>query len=207
MDLGVISGATTNPKILSLEEAGYVFKDRIQEIIKLVHGPVSVELTEEEFAPMVKQAQEFSSWDKEHIVIKVPMGLVGLKVASTLEGKYGIKTNVTVVMSFNQAYLAALAGATYVSIFSGRIKDMGYNPTEVISKTREMIDREGLKAKIIVGSIRHFMDVNEALSSGAHIVTVPPDILKKMPCNPQTECTIREFNEIWKKINQEKKIR
>lgn len=204
---GVISGATTNPKILSMEKGAYGLKDRIKEIIQLVNGPVSVELTEEEYGPMVEQAKEFAGWDKEHIVIKVPMGAMGLKVVKTLEGDFRIKTNVTAIMSFNQAYLAALAGATYISIFFGRIRDMGYSAEDVISKTRELIDLEGLKAKIIVGSIRHFMDVNTAICVGAHIVTVPPQILKAMPCNPGTDCTIKEFNAIWKKMKDENKIK
>ena len=97
-------------------------------------------------------------------------------------------------------YLAALAGATYVSIFFGRIKDMGYDPQQVISDTREMLDREELKAQIITGSIRHFMDVNEALLAGAHIVTVTPPILKKMTWNPASESTIEEFNKIWREM-------
>jgi len=207
VSLGVISGATTNPKILSMEEPGYVFKDRIKEIIKLVNGPVSVELTEEELDPMVRQAKEFAGWDREYIVIKIPMGSTGLKAVRILEGELKIKTNVTAVMAFNQAYLACLAQAAYVSIFAGRIKDMGFDPAEVISQTRELIERENLKTRIIVGSIRHFMDVNDALCAGAHIVTVPPLVLKAMPYNPATEKTIKEFNDIWKKMKEEKKIR
>ncbi len=100
-------------------------------------------------------------------------------------------------MSFNQAYLAALAGATYVSLFSGRIRDMGYDVEPVILETRSILDREELDSKIIVGSIRHMMDVNEALQAGAHIVTVPPAILRKMLWNPRTDETIREFNTAW----------
>ena len=99
--------------------------------------------------------------------------------------------------TFNQAYLAALAGGTYVSIFSGRVRDMGYDVRPVIAQTREQIDREGLAAKIIIGSIRHFMDVNESLEAGAHIVTVPPAIRRKMLHNPKTDETIREFNTAW----------
>ena len=91
----------------------------------------------------------------------------------------------------------ALAGGTYVSIFSGRVRDMGYDVRPVIAQTRDQIDREGLSAKIIIGSIRHFMDVNESLEAGAHIVTVPPAILRKMLHNPKTDETIREFNTAW----------
>ncbi len=112
-------------------------------------------------------------------------------------------TNVTCMMSFNQAYLAALAGATYVSIFSGRVKDMGYDVRPIVRETRAILDREGIGSKIIVGSVRHMADVNEALMDGAHIVTVPPPILRKMLWNPRTESTIREFNDAW--ANRKKK--
>lgn len=130
------------------------------------------------------------------IVIKVPFSGVGLRVAHALAG-LGVPTNVTCLMSFHQAYLAALAGATYVSIFSGRIRDMGYDPSPVIAETRAQIDREGLTARIIVGSVRHLHDVSEALSAGAHIVTVPPPIFRAMLRHPRTEETIREFNSAW----------
>jgi transaldolase len=101
------------------------------------------------------------------------------------------------MMSFHQAYLAALAGATYVSIFSGRIRDMGYDPRPVIADTRAQLDREGLATRIIVGSVRHLHDVSEALSAGAHVVTVPPPIFRAMLRHPRTEETIREFNAAW----------
>jgi transaldolase len=100
-------------------------------------------------------------------------------------------------MAMNQAYLAALAGATYVSIFSGRVRDMGYNVFPVIESTRKILDREGLAAKIIVGSMRHMMDVNEALEAGAHCPTITPPILRKMVWNPRTIETINEFNTAW----------
>jgi transaldolase len=98
----------------------------------------------------------------------------------------------------NQADLAALAGATYVSIFSGRVRDMGYNVRPVIEQTRAILDRENLPSKIIVGSMRHMMDVNEALECGAHVPTVTPPILRKMVWNPRTIETIAEFNNAWR---------
>jgi transaldolase len=93
--------------------------------------------------------------------------------------------------------LASLAGATYVSLFSGRVRDMGYDVKPVIQETRNILDREKLASQIIVGSVRHMMDVNEALQCGAHILTVPPAILRKMLWNPRTDETIREFNTAW----------
>jgi transaldolase len=204
---GIISGATTNPKIICQDKISGDLEPVIKRIIELVKGPVSVEVTEEKFDEMVAQAEKFASWDRENIVIKVPIGKDALKVTHTLENELGIKTNVTCMMSFNQAYLAALAGATYVSIFFGRIRDMGYDPQEVIASTREMIDDEDLKAQIITGSIRHPMDVNDALLAGSHIVTVTPPILRKMLWNPGSEATVAEFNKIWQDMKKEGRIR
>jgi transaldolase len=99
----------------------------------------------------------------------------------------------------NQAYLAALGGATYVSLFSGRVRDMGYDVRPVIASTREVLERANLGSKIIIGSIRHLMDVNEALEAGAHIPTVTPQILRKMVWHPRTIETIAEFNDAWNK--------
>jgi transaldolase len=193
---GVVSGVTTNPLILAREGGGDELEPRIRAVVAASTGPVSVELTTEGEAPMLEEASQYHAWAKERICIKVPFSEAGLRVTHRLQ-KQGVKVNVTCLMSFNQAYLAALAGATYVSIFSGRVRDMGYDVRPVIGQTREQIDREGLAARIIVGSVRHFMDVNEALAAGAHIVTVPPSILRKMLHNPKTEETIREFNAAW----------
>ncbi len=193
---GVVSGVTTNPLILAREAGGADLGKRIQGVLAVSTGHVSVELTTETEGAMLEEAREYHSWAPDRICIKVPFTAVGLKVTAALS-KQGVATNVTCLMSFNQAYLAALAGGTYVSIFSGRVRDMGYDVRPVIAETRAQIDREGLDARIIVGSVRHFMDVNESLFAGAHIVTVPPPILRKMLHNPKTDETIREFNTAW----------
>jgi len=207
MKWGIVSGATTNPKIICSDGVCGELKPIITRIVELVKGPVSVEVTEERAAGMIAQAREFSSWAPAHIVIKVPISEEGLKVVNTLEKTHGIRTNVTCMMSFNQAYLAALAGASFVSIFYGRIRDMGYCAEEVIRQTALMIEREKLKARIITGSIRHFMDVNGAFLAGSHIVTITPPILKKMVWNPMSESTIEEFNKIWREMKAKGQIR
>jgi transaldolase len=194
---GVVSGVTTNPLILAREAANVDLEERIRAVIAVSRGPVSVELTSENEAAMLEEAEGYHAWAPSRVCIKVPFSEMGLRVTRTLHDK-GIATNVTCLMSFNQAYLAALAGGTYVSIFSGRVRDMGYDVRPVIADTRAQLDREGLPAKIIIGSVRHFMDVNEALSAGAHVVTVPPGILRKMLHNPKTDETIREFNDAWR---------
>jgi transaldolase len=194
---GVLSGVTTNPLIISKEAPDADLGERIREILAVSTGDVSVELTTETESEMWDEAQMYHSWDPNRVTIKVPFSEMGLRVLHQL-AKRNIKTNVTCLMALNQAYLAALAGATYVSIFSGRVRDMGYDVRPVIRSTREILDREGLTSKIIVGSMRHLMDVNEALECGAHVPTVTPPILRKMVWNPRTIETISEFNTAWR---------
>jgi transaldolase len=194
---GVVAGVTTNPLILAREAGGDDLEQRIRAVVAASTGPVSVELTAEGETAMLEEASEYHGWAPDRICIKVPFSEAGLRVSHAL-AKQGVKANVTCLMSFNQAYLAALSGAVYVSIFSGRVRDMGYDVRPVIAQTREQLDREGLRAQIVVGSVRHFIDVNEALFAGAHIVTVPPPILRKMLHNPKTEETIQEFNAAWR---------
>ena len=123
---GVISGVTTNPLIIAREAPDADLGERIREILAVSWGDVSVELTTETESEMLREAAEYHSWDPARITIKVPFSETGLRVLHQL-AKRGVKTNVTCLMAMNQAYLAALAGATYVSIFSGRVRDMGYD--------------------------------------------------------------------------------
>jgi transaldolase len=194
---GVLSGVTTNPLIIAKEAPDADLAERIREVLAVSWGDVSVELTTETEKEMIDESLVYHAWDPARITIKVPFSETGLRVLHQLV-KRGIKTNVTCLMAMNQAYLAALAGATYVSIFSGRVRDMGYDVKPIIRATREILDREGLKSKIIVGSMRHMMDVNEALECGAHVPTVTPPILRKMVWNPRTIETINEFNSAWR---------
>jgi transaldolase len=194
---GVVTGITTNPLILSREAGGQDLEPRIREVIRASRGPVSVELVSETEAEMLSEAAVYHAWDPARVCVKVPFSEIGLKVLYQLAQR-GVGTNMTCMMSFNQAYLAALAGATYVSLFSGRIRDMGYDARPIIRETRACLDREALTSKILIGSIRHLMDVNEALQDGAHVVTIPPPILRKMLWNPRTESTIEEFNTAWR---------
>jgi transaldolase len=200
---GVISGITTNPLIIAKEAPDADLGERIREVLKVSWGDVSVELTTETEKEMLEESAAYHAWDPARITIKVPFSEMGLRVLHQLTKK-GVKTNVTCLMAMNQAYLAALAGATYVSIFSGRVRDMGYDVKPIISSTRNVLDREGLESKIIVGSMRHMMDVNEALESGAHVPTITPPILRKMVWNPRTIETIDEFNNAWRNRGKKK---
>lgn len=198
---GIVSGVTTNPLIIAKEAGNVDLEARIKEVIAVSTGHVSVELTTETEPAMLEEAEKYYAWDRKRVCIKVPFSEIGMRVLHKLATR-GVPTNVTCLMSFNQAYLAALAGATYVSIFSGRVRDMGYDVRPIIGETRAILDREKLASQIIVGSIRHLMDVNEALQAGAHILTVTPPILRKMLWNPRTDETIREFNTAWAKRGQ-----
>src|SRR6202050_1175270 len=189
---GVLCGVTTNPLIIAKEAPDADLGERIREVLAVSWGDVSVELTTETEKEMLEESLQYHAWDPARITIKVPFSEIGLRVLHQLTKK-NVKTNVTCLMAMNQAYLAALAGATYVSIFSGRVRDMGYDVRPVIASTREVIDREGLASQIIVGSMRHIMDVNEALEAGAHVPTITPPILRKMVLNPRTEATIAEL--------------
>ena len=193
---GVIQGVTTNPKIFSTEEVD--LKTRVEEILSVVPGPLSVEVTTNDLDEMVVEAQRYASWS-EHVVVKVPMGPVGLQAVQILKRK-GIKTNVTAVMTVNQAMLAALAGATYASIFFARINDIGYSAVEVIRQAATLYQQSRFATQIIVGSIRVLTQINEAALAGADVVTVPYKFFAQLANHPQTEKTIQEFLEAWSNL-------
>jgi transaldolase len=197
MEWGIIDGCTTNPKILSQEE-NCNFETRMKEIIELVDGPVSIEVTTNDTDEMIKEAEEFSKWG-DNVVVKIPIGPNGLKAVKYLSKK-GIKTNVTACMTASQAILAAKVGATYVSIFMGRICDLGYDGTKVIEDTVKIFDKYNFKTEIIVGSIRHLADKDRAALAGAHIITISPKLLRFMATNSKTDETIAEFLEFWEKF-------
>jgi transaldolase len=201
LEIGVIRGVTTNPSILlkSGVKGGIKgIKGRSIEIANLIKPyPLSVEVTTNDTNKMIEQAREFANWT-DNIVVKItihgPNGeLDNLKVINQLETKYDVKINVTAMMSVQQCFLAAMAGATYVSLFGGRVNNMGYNCNKEIPILRNLLDREGLKAKIITASTREVINVIEWLSAGAHIVTVLPDILEKMIIHPYTKETVQMF--------------
>lgn len=193
---GVPSGVTTNPLIFARQAGSADLEARIRQILAVSRGPVSVEVPAADEDEMLAEARRYARWDPDRICIKVPFGEPGLRVANRLDGE-GIAVNLTCVMSFPQGYLAALAGARFVSIFSGRVRDTGYDVRPTIAKLRGQIDREGLATKIIVGSIRHLMDVAEALEAGAHVITVSPAILRQMLHHPKTDEVVAQFSQAW----------
>lgn len=189
--LGVIDGCTTNPKILSSIDRD--FEELMREILDLVDGPVSIEVTSNEEEEMVEQARRFDSWG-DNAVVKLPMNVPGLRATNTV-GAAGVDVNVTACMAPNQALLAAKAGARYASIFMGRVGDMGYDAETVIRDAVQLLDP--FDTELIVGSIRKAYDVNRAFLAGADVVTVPPGFLENLVDNPRTESSIDEFLEFW----------
>jgi transaldolase len=192
---GVVDGVTTNPSIM--------FKDGVTDLEEgarrlaglLGERPLSVEVTSNDHETMLEQARTFATWAR-NIVIKIPVvnefGESCLGVIHRLSQE-GIGVNATAILSFNQAILATKAGATYVSIFAGRVADEGSDPGITIRNVRQWLDVWGLSARIIVGSIRTVMDVQAAALAGAHIVTIPPQFLPKMVDHRYTRETVRQF--------------
>lgn len=200
---GIVSGVTTNPKILSSDKVEDI-EGRIKEIADVVDGPISVEVFSENLEEMIAEAKKYSQWHP-NVIIKIPvLNGESLKTISELKSR-DIKINATACMSLNQAVAAALAGANYISLFYGRIGDCGYDPFEVIKETAETFKNSPnlREAKIIVGSMRAVLDINKSILAGADIVTVTPPLLRKMILNPQTTETIKEFEESWKKFKSE----
>jgi transaldolase len=195
---GFASGVTTNPSILSKEKKRD-YRDIVRDIIALLndHGdalPLSIEVFTTDRYEMVRQAEEMVEdfGDYAGLTIKVPVGWDELGVIHDLASR-GIAVNATCGMAFNQAVMALNAGARYISLFFGRIRDVGYDATRVVRDVREAMDRSGSGSEIIVGSIRHMMDVNEAILAGAHIVTVPPPFFPKMCSHPKTDEAVAQF--------------
>jgi transaldolase len=194
---GVVDGVTTNPSIM-LKDGVYDLEEGARRLCKLLRDrPVSVEVTSNDQKEMLVQARTFAKW-AGNVVVKIPVvteeGKSCLEVVNTLVHE-NIAVNCTAILSFNQAMLAAKAGATYVSIFGGRVADEGGDPAGLIRSFRAWLDAWAMPARIIVGSIRSTVDVQNAAMAGAHIVTVPPQFLAKMVDHQNSRATVRQFNQ------------
>ncbi len=195
LNYGVVDGVTTNPSVM-FKDGVYDVEAGAKEIAALVNSrPVSVEVTTNDPQEMVTQARIFAKW-APNIVIKIPIinqdGIPCLGVIKTL-AEEGIKINVTAIMSFGQVVLAAKAGATYASIFSGRVADEGHDAPKLIHEAVEWLERWGYKTRIIVGSIRGVIDIQNAAVAAADIITIPPQFLAKMADHKYTRETVRQF--------------
>ncbi len=197
-DMGVICGVTTNPSLIAKE--GRDFKQVIKEITSIVDGPISAEVISLKHAEMVEEALELTKIHP-NVVIKIPMTIEGLKAVNILSDK-GIKSNVTLIFSTAQALLAARAGASYVSPFIGRIDDIGSKGIELIKEIASVFKIHNIETEIIAASVRSPIHSIEAALAGAHIATIPYNVLTQMTKNPLTDIGIEKFLKDW---NESKK--
>lgn len=197
--LGIISGVTTNPSLVSKERTTD-YEATIKEICSIIPGPISSEVTVEEIEPMIEQARQISTW-APNIVIKIPVTAEGLEVTSIL-AREGIKVNLTLCFSLNQALLGALAGATYVSPFVGRLDDIGCDGMQLVKDIVEVFKQYLLRTEVIAASIRHPEHCVTAAKVGAHIATVPYDVLMQMIRHPLTDIGISRFLSDWQHVSQ-----
>ena len=195
-DMGFLAGVTTNPTLVARE--GKDFKTVVKEICSIVDGPVSAEVISMDTAGMIAEAQELAAIHP-NVVIKIPMSESGLRAIRLLADK-GIRTNATLVFSPAQALLAARAGASFVSPFIGRIDDTGNNGLTVLDDIVSIFNQYLIDTEIIAASIRHPVHVVEAAKIGAHIATVPYNVIKQMVRHPMTDLGIARFLEDWKKV-------
>ncbi|QOV10363.1 fructose-6-phosphate aldolase [Viridibacillus arvi] len=195
---GIISGVTTNPSLVAKEQ-NISFHDRLREIADLVDGSISGEVISLDAEGMIKEGLELAAI-APNITVKLPMTPAGLTACSTLS-KQGIKTNVTLIFSANQALLAARAGATYVSPFLGRLDDLGQDGIELVRQIAEIFAIHEIPTQIIAASIRHPQHITEAALAGAHISTTPFNVLAQLFKHPLTDKGIEGFLADWNKKN------
>ncbi len=190
-DMGVICGVTTNPSLIAKE--GRVFEEVIQEIASIVDGPISgeVKATTTDAQGMIEEGREIAKLHP-NMVVKIPMTEEGLKACKVLS-KEGIKTNMTLIFTANQALLAARAGATYVSPFLGRLDDISVRGVDLISEISEMFDVSGIQTQIIAASVRNPIHVADCALAGADIATVPYKVITQMIHHPLTDAGIEKF--------------
>jgi transaldolase len=201
LKMGIIRGVTTNPTILMKDgvKGGLKgIKERSIKIAKMISPyPLSVEVTSNDYQEMIDQALEYADWEK-NIVVKITIhGPNGedhnLTVINELANRHKVKINATAMMSAQQGILAAMAGASYLSLFGGRINNMGYNSCDEIRKLRDLLDSLKFNAEIIIGSTREVLNIVEWLTAGAHIVTVTPNLIQGMIVHPYTKETVQMF--------------
>jgi transaldolase len=197
--LGIVSGVTTNPSLVS-QEGTADYEAVVKEICSIIPGPVSAEVLVEGVEPKIEQARKIAAW-APNIVIKIPATTDGLEVTSAL-AKEKIKVNFTLCFSLNQALLGALAGAAYVSPFVGRLDDAGHDGMELVRDIVYVFDYYDLKTEVIAASIRHPEHCLAAAKAGAHIATVPYKVLMQMIRHPLTDVGVARFLSDWRRVSK-----
>ena len=198
--MGLLDGVTTNPSLVAKE--GRDFKELLNEIVKIIDGPISAEVVSTDYDGMLKEAEELSSIHP-NIVIKIPLILEGIKAVNTLS-KRNIKTNVTLCLSASQALMAATAGATYISPFVRRLDDISHSGMQLISQIVKIYKNYNYQTQVLVASIRHPIHLVEAAELGAHVATIPFNVIKKLFNHPLTESGLETFLNDWKKLTDKK---
>jgi transaldolase len=187
---GVISGVTTNPSLLA-KEGGVSYRERVCEIAEVIDGPISAECVSRKADDLVCEARELASWHR-NVVVKIPIDEQGLEAIHRCS-KEGIRINTTLIFSPNQALLAALAGAAFLSPFVGRLDDVSTDGMELVRQCVEIMETHNLPAQVLAASLRHPLHVTQAALAGAHIATIPPSLLTQMLKHPLTDAGIQRF--------------
>jgi transaldolase len=195
MNLGLLDGVTTNPSLIAKEKKD--FRKLLEEICALVDGPISAEVISLDYDGIMKEARELVKIHK-NIIVKIPLIKEGLKAVKALSGE-GIKSNVTLCFSANQALLAAKAGAYFISPFIGRLDDVGQNGMDLIGQIVTIYQNYGFTTEVLVASVRHPMHVVDAAMIGADICTMPFKVIDQLMKHPLTDIGIERFLADWKK--------
>ena len=193
--LGILDGVTTNPSLIAKE--GKPFKETILQICEAANGPVSVEVTALDAGGMCKQAQDYASWHK-HVVVKLPTTREGVKACRCLS-QQGIRINMTLCFSANQALLVAKAGATYVSPFVGRLDDISHVGMDLIRQVVQIYKNYDYPTQVLAASLRHPLHVVDSALAGAHVATMPFKVLDLMFKHPLTDKGLDQFMKDWEK--------
>ena len=201
--LGIVTGVTTNPSIVS-REGKVDYRGLVQEICSVVPGPVSTEVLSQDAQGMVAEAREIAKWAK-NIVVKIPASLEGVEATSVLASE-NIKVNFTLCFTLNQALLGTAAGAAFVSPFVGRLDDIGEDGMSVVADIVEYLDYYQLPTQVIAASIRHPQHCLVAAKVGAHIATVPYGVVLQMVRHPLTTIGIERFKDDWKKVMERESL-
>ena len=199
--LGLCDGVTTNPSLVA--KTGRRFEDVLREIVALVPGPISAEVTATDYEGMLAEARTYKKFG-DHVVIKVPLIVEGLRAVKTLTDE-GVKTNVTLCFSPVQALLAAKAGATYISPFVGRLDDVSENGMAMVADILQIYRNYGFQTQVLVASVRHPIHVLEAAKLGAHVATIPYNVIEQLAKHPLTDVGLKKFLSDWEKVPKQAK--
>jgi transaldolase len=200
LGLGLCDGVTTNPSLVA--KTGRAFEDVLKEIVSIVPGPISAEVTAVDYEGMLREARHYARFG-EQVVVKVPLIVEGLRAVKTLSAE-GVKTNVTLCFSPVQALLAAKAGASYISPFVGRLDDVSEDGMAMVAQIIQIYRNYGFKTKVLVASVRHPIHVLQAARLGADVATIPYAVIEQLARHPLTDAGLKKFLADWEKVPKSK---